>query len=301
VKVLRYLVIPLAVAMIWGSTWALNGAAPASASTAWHRSWVCRGTLSKPGVLTGIHSNVVVTGTCKVSAGRALVRGNLTLTSGATLVAAFARNHRTHRGRSRLAVSGNLIVLPRATAIIGCEAPAFPCIDDPHPKHPTLSSSTAVGGNLLAVNSLGIIVHHSVIGGNVLQVGGGGGRKCAPRGIFKLFKSPVYSDYEDNLVGGNLSVSGVHSCWFGALRNVVHGNVAAAANRMADPDANEVLTNLVHGNIACFGNSPAVQFGDSQGAPNVVTGFAAGQCGFGVLKPRPAPGGPLTHISVPAH
>jgi hypothetical protein len=300
VKVLRYLVIPLALAMVWASTWALNGAAPASASTARHRPWVCRGTLNRPGVLTGIHANVVIIGACKVSAGRALVRGNLTLTSGATLVAVFARNHRTHRGRSKLAVSGNLTVLPGATAILGCEAPESPCIDDPHPRHPTLSSSTAVSGNLLAIESLGIVIHDSVIDGNVLQFGGGGGRKCAPRGIFKLFQAPVYSDYEDNLIGGNLSVSGVRSCWFGALRNAIHGNVAVAANRMADPDANEVLTNVVHGNIACFANHPAVQFGDSHGSPNVVTGFAAGQCGFGVLKPNPAPSGPLTHISVPA-
>lgn len=292
--------------MVWAGTWALP-ASPASASAASrrsaasHRSWVCKGTLKKPGVLRGVHSNVVVIGLCTVSAGRALVRGDLTLASGATLAAVFARNHRTHHGRSKLAVSGNVIVLPGATAVLGCEASAFPCIDDPHPKHPTLSSSTAIGGNLLALNSLGMIVHHSVIDGNALQLGGGGGRKCAPRGIFKLFKSPVYSSYEDNFIGGNFSVSAVRSCWFGAIRNIVHGNVAVAANRMADPDANEVLANFVHGNIACFVNEPAVQFGDSHGSPNVVTGFAAGQCGFDVLKPNPAPSGPLTHISVSSH
>lgn len=81
----------------------------------------------------------------------------------------------------------------------------------------------------------------------------------------------------------------------------MHGNLAAVATSMADPDANEVLTNLVHGNIACFGGSPAIQFGDSHGSPNVVTGFAAGQCGFDVLKPDPAPSGPPDHISVPSH
>jgi hypothetical protein len=294
------MLILLAPVLVLATSGVFAGAGIASASQAGHGTSLCAGTLKKPGVLTGHHVNVVVVGACAVNAGRAAVQDNVVITPGGTLVAASARNDRTHTGASNLTVGGNITVLRGGTLILGCEAPAFPCVDDPSPKHPTLSSTSLVSGNLIAANSLGVLVHHSSIGGNVLQSGGGGGRKCVPAGVFAEFKSPVYSDYEDNWVGGNLSVSGLRSCWFGALRNTVHGNVAASANKMADPDANEVLTNLVHGNIACFGNSPAVQFGDSHGMPNRVVGFAVGQCGFNVLNPNPAPNGPLTHISVPA-
>ncbi len=44
----------------------------------------------------------------------------------------------------------------------------------------------------------------------------------------------------------------------------------------ADPDASENLNNTVAGNLLCFGNSPAIQVGDSGASPNVVAGFAAG-------------------------
>ena len=55
--------------------------------------------------------------------------------------------------------------------------------------------------------------------------------------------------------------------------------------------------------MACLGNLPATQFGDSFAAPNMVGGFAVGQCGFKVVLPNPAPApmvpaGPLVHITV---
>lgn len=307
VKIRRYTPIVLAAVFV------LTAAAPpASAGTggtgrlphtgrgsAAQSSWVCAGTPKRPGVLTGHHTNVVIEGVCTVSAGHALVYNTLVITRGGALVAAFGRNDRTHRGRSGLTVAGSLVVLAGATLILGCEAPAFPCLDDPSPRHPTLSSTGYVGGNLIAAASLGIILHHSDVAGNVVQSHGGGGRNCVPKGIFTKLKSPVYSDYEDNYIGGNLNVSRPASCWFGALRNVVHGDLSVTGSRMADPDANEVLTNFVHGNLACLANFPAIQYGDSRGTPNRVVGFAAGQCGFYVLKPDPSPHGPLRHIAVP--
>jgi hypothetical protein len=149
------------------------------------------------------------------------------------------------------------------------------------------------------------VVHTSSIGANVVETGGGGGASCTPAGIFAAFKSPAYSDYEDNFIGGSLAVAGVRSCWFGALRNRVLGSALVLANKMADPDAMEVVSNRIRGDFGCFRNRPAVQFGDSAGTPNVVGGSADGQCGFSVLKPNPkatphTPAGPLTHISVQA-
>ena len=71
--------------------------------------------------------------------------------------------------------------------------------------------------------------------------------------------SPVYSDYEDGSIGGNLRVTGLSSCWFGALRLQIGGSFTYTGNSLADPDASENLTNHVGGNILCSDNSPAVQ------------------------------------------
>jgi len=283
-------------------TLGLLGTGTASAAPARHGgAFVCSGTPKSPGVLAGHHSRVIVVGTCAVNAGPAQVRGNVVVTAGSVLLAAFALNDTTNRGSSRLAVGGNLVVGLRGTLIMGCSAAHFACIDDPNQKNPTLNSSSFVRGSLISVGALGVVVHSSAIGGSVLQRGGGGGVTCTPAGVFKQFNSPVYSDYEDNFVRGNMAILGLHSCWLGALRNHVRHSFLAVGNKMADPDASELNSNFIRGSMACFRNRPAVQFGDAAMAtPNRVGRFAIGQCGFRVLKPNPAPNGPLTPISVPA-
>jgi hypothetical protein len=288
--------------VVTAGTLGLLGAGAASAAPArGHGPFICSGTARSPGVLTaGPHPRVIVSGTCVVNSGRAYVHGSLVVTRGSVLLAVFARNAATGRGTSNLNVSGNVLVGPRATLFLGCSAAHSPCVDDPNQKHPTLNSSSVIGGSLISVGALGVVVHSSVIGGSVHQRGGGGGLSCTPTGVFKQFKSPVFSDYEDNFVGGNMAIAGLHSCWLGALRNHVRHGFLAVSNKMADPDANELVSNFIRGSMACFGNFPAVQFGDSHGVPNLVGRFAAGQCGFRVLKPNPAPHGPLTPISVPA-
>ena len=118
---------------------------------------------------------------------------------------------------------------------------------------------------------------------------------AAPRaGSSPVFMSPVYSDYEDNAIGGNLRITGLTSCWLGGLRNTIGGSVTYSDNNLTDPDAKEILSSHIAGNLLCSGNSPAIQYGDSSedvtpSTPNVVGGFATGQCAFGVEQPRPAP------------
>ena len=155
-------------------------------------------------------------------------------------------------------------------------------------------------GSVSAWHALAVLLHASTIYGGVASQGGGGGVTCAvPKtGIFHLLKSPVFSDAEDNNVGGSLSFVGLRTCWLGALRNYVHGSVVAVGNKMADPDASEFLANVIRGNIACFANSPAVQYGDSMSSPNKVRGNAFGECAFGVRKPDPSPNGRLRPISI---
>jgi hypothetical protein len=276
-------------------TLGLLGAGAASAAPAGHRGgpFTCSGTSKSPGVLAGRHSSVLVRGTCVVNAGPASVRRDVVVTPGSVLLAAYARH------ASNLTVGGNLVVRFGGTLLMGCDAAHFACIDDPHQKHPTLNSSSSVGGSLIAAGALGVVVHNSSIRGSVSERGGGGGLSCTPAGVFKQFKSPVYSDYEDTWVGRTLTVTGLRSCWLGVIRDHAH-NVLLQGNRLADPDANEVVSNFVSGRLACFANVPAIQFGDSHGVSNRVGRFAFGQCGFRVLKPNPAPHGPLMHISVRA-
>jgi len=297
------LMVPLG---LLGSSTAASAATPSSTT--------CTGTSATPGSLPGgTYTSVSVTGVCEVNAGQVTVTGDVTVASGASLVAAFANNDVGGTGTSGLTVDGNIDVDSGATLLLGCEALHFACVDDPNQNNPTLNSPDAVMGSIDATDALGVVVHSTTIGGDAIQSSGGGGPSCTPSGIFALFGSPVYSDYEDNTIGGNLRVTGLTSCWFGALRNHIGGSDTFTDNTMTDPDAMENLTNQIAGNLLCSGNSPAIQYGDSSedvtpSEPNVVGGFATGQCAFSVEQPRPAPvagaggnpAGPLTPISVPS-
>jgi hypothetical protein len=269
------------------------------------RTAVCSGSLATPGVLAGTYpGNVVVSGFCAVDGGPAVVLGNLTVSPGSGLDATFALNDVTGAGSSSLTVRGSLLVQSGAVLGLGCEPTFSPCSDDPDAATGgTLTSAGHVGGDLDAEQALGVIVHASTIGGNVVEHGGGGGVGCTvpATGIFSLLGSPVFSDYEDNAIGGNLLVQGLQTCWLGALRNTVRGSAAVLGNTFADPDADEVVSNTVHGSLACFGNSPAVQFGDSSGTPDRVGGWAFGECAFGVTQPDPAANLPTTPGSSPPY
>jgi len=280
------------------------GAGAAGAAETHHpQSNTCSGTVTSPGTLAGVYrGNVVVTGVCAVDGGAAVIKGNLIIAPGAALNATFALNDVTGTGTSSLTVFGNVIVGSGAVMAMGCEPNFFPCSDDPNAgTGGTLTGHNHVFGNVAASQALTVITHASKINGNLNYIGGGGGVTCAvpTTGILAALQSPPYFDAENNTIGGSLTISGLQTCWMGALRNQIRGNVLVLKNTMADPDASEVLTNRVNGSIACFSNSPAVQYGDAAAAsPNQVRGFAFGECAFNVRQPSPAPNGPLEPISV---
>lgn len=262
----------------------------------------CSGTLTSPGLLSGTYSgDVTITGLCVVDGGPTLIRGDLTLAPGSALNATFARNDVSGTGATNLTIKGDVKVGSGATLAMGCEPNASPCTDDPAASTGgTLTGQNQVSSDIIANGALALIFHASYIKGDVRQIGGGGGLSCAPpsTGVFALMHSPVFSDYEDNTISGDLEVTGVQSCWFGALRNLVRGDFTYANNSFGDPDASEVLTNIVSGDLTCTADSPAVEYGDSAGMPNRVGGHASGQCSFKSESPNPAPSGPLAPISV---
>lgn len=257
---------------------------------------ICSGSQQSPGLLAGTYnSNVIVEGTCAVNGGRAVVRGNLVLRPSSTLVATFALNDRTGVGPSSLRVNGNVSVQSGATLLIGCDPQSSPCLDDPALKMPeeppTLSSRSRIFGNLTSRGAQSVVAHNTRIQGNLSQVGGGGGVTCEPEG------QEIFSAYEDSKIHGNLKVAGLESCWLGLARLHVHGNVTLNNNKLADPDAIEILANKIVGNLVCRNNSMVWNSAEENfgglfprvAEPNKVSGHRGGQC---VLASPSTEGGP---------
>lgn len=302
----RFLRITAITSLVLGTV-VLGAGAAGAAQAGGHHSSTCTGTFSAPGVLAGNYKgDVVVTGVCAVNGGAAVVKGDLILAPGSALNATFALNHVAGTGTSSLTVKGDVKVGAGALLAVGCEPNFNPCMDDPNAgTGGTLTGQNTVLGSVRAFQAAGVLLHASTIKGSVSLRGGGGAESCNPPfpGAFADLGSPPFSDAEDNSIGGDLTMTGLKSCWLGALRNSVRGNVFVAGNSMADPDAMEILANRVRGNIACFSNTPAVQYGDSESSPNQVKGHAFGECAFNVRQPNPAPSpgvpaGPLEPISV---
>lgn len=261
---------------------------------------ICSGTPKAPGVLAGTYkSNVVVKGACEVNAGPAVVKGNLTISAGSALLAAFALNDKTGTGSSSLSVKGNVLVGKKGAAVLGCNPANFPCLDDPNPNQPTLSSHDTIGLDLRSYQPLGLIVHNFSVGGDVIQTGGGGGVNCTPQGFFKLFQSPVYSTYEVGTVGGDVRISRVRSCWMGIVQLQVGNTMAIRDNKLADPDAIEILANHIAGNLICRSNSATWDNAEAGNhlfpripQPNTVLRNRLGQCVLSSPTKRGDPPGP---------
>lgn len=281
-------------------------ASAAIARPAGDSAQTCTGTVGSPGALAGNYSNLTITGSCVANSGPVNIAGNLTITSTGALTAIWALNDQTGSGNSNITVQGNVTVDSGGSLMMGCYSlvnqqwgvtqllniPDFPCFDDPNPGAPTLNTHDVIDGNLVANNPLGVVLHGVTIGGNVVQNGGGAGTSCTPVGIFnQYFGLPEWTDYANTVVDGNLSLSGLDTCWDGMFRNVVHGNMVLTNNAgglfFGAADANEYADNQVLGNLTCSGNNPAAQLGDSDGGPNQVAGNATGECGFNVILPNP--------------
>src|SRR6266513_2496435 len=175
---------------------------------------------------------------------------------------------------------GNVQVGSGATLVGG---PTEEGGDESGPPPP---QSFHVGGNLIATQPLGVVLHGSDIAGNVVETGGGGGFNCDPSGIFVLFGSPVFSVIgEGSHVGGNVTITGLTSCWLGLTHSRFDGSVHVLNNQLADPDAIEILDNDIAGNIVCEQNSMMWDSADITEAlyprlwePNRVSGRRVGQC-----------------------
>jgi hypothetical protein len=126
-----------------------------------------------------------------------------------------------------------------------------------------LSTDTGkIRDGIRALAPASLQVHFAHIKGGVYMHGGNG----------------FFSTVEDSVIHGGATIKEYSGFWLGFIRNKVHGDVKLRENVMDDPDANEYVSNTIKGDLICHGNSPAPQVGDSQGAPNVVSGRKVGQC-----------------------
>ncbi len=273
-------------------------AAAPSVARADDEAHTCSGTPNSPGVLSGSFDSVIVKGLCQVNAGVASVEHNLTITNGSALLAAFAKNDKTGSGISRLLVGGDLRVNDGAALLLGCDPQSSPCLDDSQ-TNPTLSSAARVGDDLIGDEALGIIVHNTTIGGDVRQIGGGGGKNCTPQGPFAAFGSPVFSAYEDSRIAGDVLLHGLNSCWVGFARDRIGGDLQIDHNRLADPDAIEIVTNHIGGDLVCHEDSRVWDSSETGNDlyprvshPNTVGGDREGQCVLASPVSNPGHNGP---------
>lgn len=260
----------------------------------------------------GNYSSMRITGVCYAEAGNVSIRGDLDVAPGALFDTITAGDPTaTPVVPATVDVGGNVFVGKGAALLLGC-SPNITCSSG--------ITFDSIRGNLTAIGAQGVVVHSASIGGNVSVFGGGGGTAadtCNAQAAgaplvtnlepwsedATLDFTPVYTDFEDSSIGGNLTVAGLDSCWLGTLRNQIHGSANLVHNNMGSPDAMEVDNNVVQGNLACFHNVPAVQFGDGGSAPNLVGRHGLGECGFKVTDPSPSatmttPAGIQEHIAV---
>jgi hypothetical protein len=223
---------------------------------------ICPGPASGVSPISGTYRDLTITGARYVASGTVLkVRRNLTIARGSCLDAFTL---------GTVTVRRNVLVAPGATFALGCTPGS---LGPPLTQPPCdgMTTNDTVGGSILALSPLTMYLDGDTIRGNVSSVGGGPG--LAPDAPYLTF--PV----KDNTIDGSVTIWGWHGGWAGVIRNTVGGNVIFARNvSVVDTDANEVVTNTISGNLICFGNSPAVQVGDSGGSPNIVGRKKIGQC-----------------------
>jgi hypothetical protein len=237
------------------------GAAPVSSLT-------CTG----GAIDSGTYASINVTGDCYVPAyANVTVLGNIVVAPNASFNA--------ESYGAALYVKGSVIGSAGSFVGLGCTE-AHECENLPvettvksNAVKPALVPSAfaciVIEGNVVLNAVWDAAINGVLVKGNVVATGGGAGVSPEPFIPFSV---------KDNEIRGSLSVSGLRTSWFGAIRNTIYKNVTITSNRSNNPDSTEVVSNWIGGNLVCAGNTPKAQVGDSFGGPNYVGGVATGEC-----------------------
>lgn len=209
----------------------------------------------------GTYANVSVTGPCTVGLGAVIeITGNVTVAAGASLDAQSASATMTI-GRNVTAAQGSFLGL-------GCQPPSYTgnsaheCTVDPEGV-----SVITVGGSVTANGAMAVMLNGIVVHGNVTLTGGG---------------STIPWSIKNNVIDGNLTITGQRTEWLGALFNTIGGNATLTNIALSDPHPGApgvyIVRNNVARNLTCNGLTPGVSGGFVPGSVNVVGGNATGQC-----------------------
>jgi hypothetical protein len=242
----------------------------------------------------GTYSSLEVTGFCAIDEGQVTVTGGVVVDAGGSLIVAYGLS--SPGPGPALTVDGDLVARAGSAVVLGCDPVHLACLTDP-----AQTVTTAVRGSLVATDPLGLVLHDSSVDGDLTSSGGGNGVACtaAPTTAFGILPEygTVYSDFEDLTVGGDLRVTGLASCWLGALRLTVGGSATFSDDSFADPDADEILNNHIGGDLLCTGLAPAVHFGDAGQGGSTVGGYGTGDCAFSRILPYP-PDAPMFQLPI---
>jgi len=279
---------------------ATAGAGLAQASPSPHDASVCG---KGDSLSSGTYPSLTIRhGVCYLPTGvDVTVSGNLNVASGAMLDA-ISPGGTGMLGSALpgdITVEGNITVDREGALLLGwCTEPGGAATQgyENCDKNQTGASTDLVDGNIVSRGAMAVIIHGvHVMKAIRIERGGGGEGQNACTITPNLFLddsdpgingsqstdydfSPVpYSDIEST-TAADINVTGLRTCWFGALRDVVTGNFVFDNNVQVSNDANEVDDNQVDGNMTCRHNSPEVQQGDSGAAPNTVDGHVHGEC-----------------------
>ena len=234
----------------------LSGAVNTAAASA--KNATCTG----GSIAAGTYQSLTITGLCNVDSGNVRVQWNVTIVPGGGLNAAFSG--------SDLTVGHDLVVQATGLLLLGCGPDDLTCFNDS-----TGQTSHKILGDLIARHAKLVVVHHSRIAGDVMEIGGGGGLTCDP-----LFPNgpPPYSFYGTSTILGDVTVIGLRTCWDGFLSNTVWGSVTWNGNQTVIPDGNLMSTSTIHQDLNCFNNSPLPHLSDITPVKSEVEGAIRGQC-----------------------
>lgn len=231
--------------------------APAAGATTVARNTVCDGVLP-----SGTYYGLTVKGHCSVAEGSTVtIRGRLVVTEGSNFDA------ETYAATT---IIGSVYVAPGANFGLGQ--------DEQGPSQAVLK------GALFANHPFALQILGATVTGSILVVGGQTAT-CTPDPTTARGGAPSNMPIKDNTINGSVTVLGWSGCWFGFIRNQVHGHVLIAGvtgngyqEELGFNDSSEIVTNQIWGTLACYANTPAPWIGDSEGAPNVVHGMVFGEC-----------------------
>ena len=218
-------------------------------------------------IASGTYSSITVTGHCTVTEDATIsVTGNITVAAGAILEADGAP--------STITVGHNVTAGPGAWIALGCTLAHGGCS--------TLKADVLVKGNVTLDHVFNAALNGITVNGNVTSMGGGAGLD---------FPGFIPFSVKDDIIGGNLTVSGLTTTWFGVIRTSVGRNVTLTSIKVSDPDGNEIVHDVIGRNLTCTAMNVPPQFGDATEESSdpaypysTVGGHANGQCGF-VLAP----------------